>query len=111
MSIMGQKYDISGDQHPWQRLANAIVEQAVHDYRKEWELYKRRYRRNPKGKDLEEVLNRMRVIEKFFYSKWYGALTDLDGEYLLRLLKEEMKDDLQRISGDSRKSEKDGYRG
>ena len=107
MSNMGQKYEIGGGQNPWMRLANAIIEQAVNDYRKEWETYKRRYRRNPRGKDLEEVKARMRIIEKFFRSKWYGTLTDLDGEYLLRLLKEEMENDLQGISGDSRKSEKD----
>lgn len=111
MSKMGQKYEIDGGQNPWLRLANAIIEQAVSDYRKEWETYKRRYRRNPRGKDLAEPLEKMKVIEKFFHSKWYGTLTDLDGEYLLRLLKEEMEDDLQRISGDSRKSEKDGYQG
>ena len=34
-----------------------------------------------------------REIEKFFLSKWYTVLTDVDGEYLLNKLKEEFADE------------------
>ena len=61
---------------PYQALANAIIEQAVKDYKTALGYY---YCHPDKKEYADEVDD----LEKFFRSKWYGILTDLDGEYLM----------------------------
>ena len=69
---------------PYERLANAIILQAVTDYRS----VLKKIRRNPKNKDsVDEALR----IERFFRSGWYSQLTSVDGEYLIRRLRDEVK--------------------
>ena len=69
---------------PYERLANAIILQAVTDYRS----VLKKIRRNPKNKDsVDEALR----IERFFRSDWYSHLTSVDGEYLIRRLRDEVK--------------------
>ena len=69
---------------PYERLANAIILQAVTDYRS----VLKKIRRNPKNKDsVDEALR----IERFFRSCWYSQLTSVDGEYLIRRLREEIR--------------------
>ena len=69
---------------PYDRLANAIILQAVTDYRS----VLKKIRRNPKNKDsVDEALR----IERFFRSGWYSQLTSVDGEYLIRRLRDEVK--------------------
>ena len=58
---------------PYQALANAIIEQAVKDYRM-----------TDDPDDLAE-------LEKFFRSEWYGVLTSLDTELLISQLRKEKK--------------------
>jgi len=68
---------------PEQALCNAIIIQAVKDYR----LALKNLKRNPdsyKAKDTKEE------CERFFRSKYYMGLTDVDGEYLIRRLNEEV---------------------
>ncbi len=67
----------------YQRLANAIILQAVKDYRDA--LERLRYSPNDKSAKYDK-----RSIEKFFRSDWFSILTDLDGELLLKKLKEEV---------------------
>ena len=55
----------------WEDLANAVVLQAVQDYR---------LSNDPR--DLEE-------LERFFLSDWFRLLTDLEPDYLLSLLRRE----------------------
>ena len=66
----------------YENLANAIVEQAVNDYRRA---------RAKLAKDAEDVmaLKMRRETERFFRSAWFGQLTALDGELLLEKLEEE----------------------
>ena len=66
----------------YENLANAIVEQAVKDYRQA---------RAKLAKDAEDVmaLKMRRETERFFRSAWFGQLTALDGELLLEKLEEE----------------------
>ena len=66
----------------YENLANAIVEQAVKDYRRA---------RAKLAKDAEDVmaLKMRRETERFFRSAWFGQLTALDGELLLENLEEE----------------------
>lgn len=69
---------------PYERLANAIILQAVTDYRAALKLI----RRSPKNQDaIDEALR----IERFFRSAWYSQLTSVDGEYLIRRLRDEVK--------------------
>jgi hypothetical protein len=65
----------------YENLANAIIESAVNDYRKA--LKGVTYDRRISPDHLIETL------EKFFRSSDFGALTKLDGEYLISRLREE----------------------
>lgn len=69
-------------ENPYEALANAIVLQAVNDYR----TASKKVKKNPESKDaIQEALS----IEKFFRSPWYEALTTVDGEFLIRKIRAE----------------------
>ena len=70
---------------PYERLANAIVLQAVEDYRAALKAVKK----DPRSRIA--VDNALR-IEDFFRSGWYQVLTSIDGEFLIRKLREESRD-------------------
>ena len=70
---------------PYERLANAIILQAVTDYRAALKRIKR------KPEDWETIDEAMRV-ESFFRSGWYSQLTAVDGEYLIRRLQDEVRE-------------------
>ena len=57
--------------NPYEELANAIVLQAVKDYR-------------PTDDEAE-----LAEIERFFRSGWFGVLSKVDPEYLIRNLRME----------------------
>ena len=59
--------------NPYENLANAIVLQAVKDYR------------------LTDDEAELAEIERFFRSDWFGVLTDVDPEYLIRKLRKEKR--------------------
>ena len=61
-------------------IANAIIIQAVEDYRDA--LDGKSYNGHPP----EVIIKR---LEKFFRSKYYRLLTNVDGEYLIERLKKE----------------------
>ncbi len=66
----------------YEKLANAIIVQAVKDFRPAY----RRLRRHP---DDELAQNTVREITNFFCSDYFSILTDLDGpELLQRIMKE-----------------------
>ena len=58
---------------PYQALANAIIEQAVKDYR------------------MTDDPDELAELEIFFRSTWYGVLTSLDPELLISRLRKEKK--------------------
>lgn len=66
---------------PYERLANAIILQAVRDYRTALKAL----RMNPRNKATQSDRDE---IERFFRSQWYQALTTVDGEMLIRKLNE-----------------------
>lgn len=68
---------------PYENLANAIILQAVKDYR----TAKRKLKRNP-GNHLAQA--EIDSIERFFRSNWYRCLTEVNGEMLIRKLREEV---------------------
>lgn len=60
----------------YENLANAIIIQAAEDYRKALN---------------DSAQREQRTIERFFRSEWFGVLTGLDPETLIRKLKQEAK--------------------
>ena len=72
---------VSGYEDNWKELANAIVLQAVVDYR------------------MSEDPRDLKMLEQFFKSPWFAALTSLDPKYLItELRKEKMKYGREEIS-------------
>ena len=70
-------------ENPYEKLANAIILQAVSDYR----ATLKKVKKNPQNCDaIDEALQ----IEKFFRSEWYQVLTSVDGEYLIDRLRKEV---------------------
>ena len=70
-------------QRNWEDLAQAIIMKAGEDYRKAW----RRVRHFPDQKGAQATI---REVEKFFRSRWFAQLTDIDGEMLIKRLREEV---------------------
>ena len=68
---------------PYENLANAIVIQAANDYRD----ILRRLKRCPEDSMAASSLTE---TEHFFRSEWYKLLTDVDSEYLMRMLRDEI---------------------
>ncbi len=66
----------------YEKLANAIILQAVKDYR----AAKKKLKKQPTKKDAEIMI---KDTERFFRSDWFTALTNVDGEVILRKLREE----------------------
>ena len=83
---------------PYERLANAIVLQAVSDYR----VVLKKIKAHPKNR---EAISEALEIEKFFRSGWYSILTDVDGEYLIRRLQDEIRQS-ESIRGKKNKSDR-----
>ena len=76
-------------------LANAIVEQAAKDYL----MYKKRLYILGDDDDPNEIRgeviryrNKLNDVRKFFKSKWYKTLTDLNVEMLVGRLDEEFEE-------------------
>jgi len=69
---------------PYENLANAIILQAVKDYRAARKKLKKR-KKNEDAKLMAEG------CESFFRSDWFATLTSIDGEMLLNKLQEEEK--------------------
>jgi len=69
---------------PYENLANAIVLQAVKDYRDALKRLKKKSSNKAAMSDAMEC-------ERFFRSGWYKTLTSVDGEYLIQKLREEAK--------------------
>ena len=72
-------------QECWEDLANAIILQAVEDYR----LARKVLRRRP---EWQPALRMQRDTTRFFQSRWFARLTDMDGASLLKGLREEAID-------------------
>lgn len=66
-------------------LANAIVIQAVKDYRNALKTLKRYPRYEPAKAVVAEV-------EEFFRSEWYRTLTSVDADMLMTKIRREIND-------------------
>lgn len=67
----------------YENLANAIILQAVKDYRVALKCLKVNPRNKTALADKEE-------IERFFRSEWFSVLTSVDGKMLIRSLQMEV---------------------
>jgi hypothetical protein len=67
---------------PYQAIANAVVEQAVKDYRQALKAVSL----NSRNREAKAIVSE---CEAFFRSDWYGVLTGLDGEMLMAKIREE----------------------
>ena len=67
----------------YENLANAIILQAVKDYRIALKCLKV----NPNNRD---ALADKDEVERFFRSQWFSTLTSVDGEMLIRTLCKEV---------------------
>jgi len=70
---------------PYEDLASAIILLAV----KDWRSAMSRLRKNPNNLSAQRTRN---DTERFFLSQWFGVLTQINGEELLRRLKEELSE-------------------
>ena len=61
--------------NPYEELANAIILQAVKDYR------------------LTDDERELQEIERFFRSGWLGVLSKVDPEFLIKELRKEKQND------------------
>lgn len=61
--------------NPWEELANAVVLQAVKDYRRLW--------------NFDREHHAKRELIRFFHSQWFSILTRLDPEFLIEGLERE----------------------
>ena len=66
----------------YENLANSIILLAVKDYRQALKLLSK----NPHSRPAMATVKEM---ERFFRSDWYETLTSVDGEMLIRKLREE----------------------
>ena len=66
----------------WQALSQAIILQAVEDYRK----CRRLVRRKPGQIEAQKMI---REVEAFFRSRWFMQLSDVNGSMILEQLKRE----------------------
>lgn len=66
---------------PYEKLANAIIEFAVDEYKK---ALKYNYK-NPNNISYESDIAE---LERFFRSEWFMVLTDLDGGRLMKGVRE-----------------------
>lgn len=65
----------------YQTLAHAIIMQAVVDYKKALNKLQRRKRD-------KEARGTKQECERFFRSRWFSQLSSVDGEYLIRKIRE-----------------------
>jgi hypothetical protein len=67
---------------PYEALANAIIIQAVNDYRSAGKNI-------DKGREIEASVTERKLVVEFINSKWFTVLTEVRPEILLKKLKQE----------------------
>ncbi len=66
----------------YERLASAIILQAVHDYRAALKTLSKNPKHIQANRDKSDC-------ERFFLGKWFSELTDVDGKWLMHKLQRE----------------------
>lgn len=73
-------------------LAAAIIESACKDYAA---ALKRAYRAELKGKSITALYDAEVIKKRFFYTPYFGLLTDLDPDYLMQQIEEMIKEEIK----------------
>ena len=76
----------------YEALANAIIVQAVIDYKAVYKVLQK----NPNDRIAQD---QARHIKRFFHSRWFRTLTSVDGEYLVRMIENEIEEGAERKKG------------
>lgn len=81
---------------PYEELANAIIKQAVYDYKKALikakdDDIKSKNSRFKNITDFNDNISKIKRLEKFFNSEWFNILTTVDGSYIITKIKNEIK--------------------
>ena len=91
MSI-SKTYGVKDEELPWRALADAVIVQAVQDYRicsqRIRQIQNRLHRR--RGRAFETISGRAGCHPDFFFSPSFHVLSDLDGPRLLKRLDQEV---------------------
>lgn len=66
----------------YENLANAVIIQAVHDYRKA-------YGKVLRGRSDKNTRDKIEELERFFTGEWIEILTSLDGTLILNTIRRE----------------------
>ena len=66
----------------YQALANAIIIQAAKDYKRVLRVIK-------KHPGSQAAMDEAKKLERFFHSRWYGVLTEVNPDYLIRQIQRE----------------------
>lgn len=74
----------------YEALANAIIVQAVLDYKAVFKILLK----NPDDRMSQVEAKR---IKQFFHSRWFRMLTSVDAEYLIRMIEDEAEDGVKRF--------------
>ena len=82
MSECGRELEYDPLRSCWEDLAEAVILQAVKDYRGAL----KRLKRCPGNRDL---LRKKRECERFFRSRWFAVLCSMDPEMLLERIRKE----------------------
>ena len=82
MYMVKNKGHSTGDDG-YERLANAIILSACRDYRTT-------LRKLSRNKNNRDAMSEKESIERIFRSGWFGVLTGIDPEMLIRKLQEEV---------------------
>ena len=89
MTKQNTKDILMTDVDPYVALANGIILQACKDYRKYYRLHLRTSRIGDKPNE------KLAEVEKFFRSEWYKSLTSVDGEYVMKRIREDVQANLK----------------
>lgn len=76
---------------PYRNLANAIILNAVDEYRKSLEKLKYLLK-TPEfsGYQIKEINRQIDKLEKFFRSEWFSELTNISGEDIIKKARNEI---------------------
>lgn len=86
--------------NPYERLAQAIIQQAAFDYKTAL-IHKKLHPEKPQTGMLKEC-------ERFFLSEWFLALTNVDGEMIMEKIKGEVNESF--VNSSNTKSRKPYFR-
>lgn len=76
----------------YEALANAIIVQAVIDYKAAYKLLQK----HPEGIMAQSECKK---IKHFFHSEWFRTLTSVDAEYLIRMVEKEIDEGREQKKG------------